>query len=83
MPNESIKVLSATPPAAYQPREVELFTDETAGQYLGLESRTIRAFRLSRGLPFLRVTAKTIRIRRSDLDRWLDRQKTSITRGGA
>jgi len=61
----------------------ELLTDETAGEYLGIEPRTVRSFRLSKGLPFLRVTAKTIRIRKTDLDRWLDRQKTSITRGGA
>jgi hypothetical protein len=35
---------------------------------------------MSRGLPFLRPTAKTILIRKSDLDRWLSQYLVAITR---
>lgn len=59
-----------------------LLTDETAADYVGgIEPRTIRAWRTCRGLPFLRVTPKVIRIRRVDLDKWLARHAVAMTRG--
>jgi excisionase family DNA binding protein len=62
----------------------ELLTDETAAAYIGgIESRTVREWRMKRGLGFLRITPKVIRIRKSDLDRWLSRHAVAITRGGA
>jgi hypothetical protein len=70
-----------TPPAS---NAVEIFDDALAARYVGgISARAIRDWRTRRGLPFIRVTAKVCRIRKTDLDRWLDRQKTSITRGGA
>jgi hypothetical protein len=69
---------SILPPS---PNAVEIFDDAQAAQYVGgIKPRAIRDWRTHRGLPFLRLTAKTIRIRKTDLDRWLDRQKTAITR---
>ena len=60
----------------------EIFDDAQAAQYVGgIHARAIRDWRTRRGLPFLRLTAKTIRIRKSDLDSWLNRQRTAITRG--
>jgi phage antirepressor YoqD-like protein len=38
---------------------------------------------MSRGLPFIRVTPKVVRIRRADLDKWLARHQVAITRGQA
>jgi len=62
----------------------EILTDETAAAYIGgIESRTVRSWRTCRGLPFLRITPKVIRIRRADLDKWLSRQQVAITRGVA
>jgi hypothetical protein len=62
----------------------ELLTDETAAAYIGgIEPRTVRTFRMSRGLPFVRITPKVVRIRRADLEKWIARQSVAITRGGA
>lgn len=61
----------------------QILTDETAATLLGVEARTIREWRVRRGLPFCRITPKVIRIRRADLDRWIARHSVSITRGGA
>jgi excisionase family DNA binding protein len=59
-----------------------LFTDETAAQYIGgIEPRTVRDWRMRRGLGFLRITPKVIRIRKDDLDKWLARHAVAITRG--
>jgi hypothetical protein len=59
----------------------ELFTDESASRYVGgVLPRTIRDWRTRRGLPYLRLTSKVIRIRREDLDRWLARHQVAITR---
>lgn len=62
-----------------QPANAEILTDESAASLLGVESRTIREWRTRRGLPFIRITAKVIRIRRTDLDRWLAQHQVAIT----
>ena len=59
----------------------EILTDETAATLLAVEPRTIREWRTRRGLPFIRLTAKVIRIRRVDLDKWVARHSVTITRG--
>lgn len=62
----------------------ELFTDETAADYIGqIEARTVRQWRANLGLPFIRITPKVVRIRRCDLDKWLARRQVAITRGAA
>jgi excisionase family DNA binding protein len=67
-----------------QKTAAELLTDETAAAYIGdIQPRTVRSFRMSRGLPFIRVTPKVVRIRRADLDKWLARHQVAITRGQA
>jgi excisionase family DNA binding protein len=58
-----------------------LLTDESAAVLLGVESRTIRAWRMRLGLPFIRISARVIRIRKADLDRWLAQHLVAITRG--
>jgi hypothetical protein len=40
--------------------------------------RTIRSWRTHRGLPFIRITNKVIRIRRADLDEWLARHRVAM-----
>jgi excisionase family DNA binding protein len=58
----------------------EILDDASAAAYIGgIKARTIRQWRANRGLPFIRITAKTIRIRRADLDAWLARHRVAIT----
>ena len=77
-------LLNASPASDGQKPAAELLTDETAAAYIGgIEPRTVRSFRMSRGLPFVRITPKVIRIRRADLDKWLARHAVAITRGQA
>jgi len=60
----------------------ELLTDTTAAAYIGgVKSRAVREWRTRRGLPFIRITAKVIRIRRADLDKWLARHQFAIVGG--
>ena len=61
----------------------QILTDEAAATLLAVQPRTIREWRTRRGLPFVRITPKVIRIRRADLDKWLARHAVAITRGAA
>ena len=56
-----------------------LFDDDGAAEYVGgVTPRAVRDWRNKRGLPFLRITAKVVRIRRSDLDDWLASHRRAI-----
>jgi hypothetical protein len=78
------KTLNTAQATGGQKNAATLFTDESAAQYIGgIEPRTVRAWRMSRGLGFLRITPKVIRIRKDDLDKWLARHAVAITRGTA
>jgi len=72
-----------TAPNAIPADAGQILTDETAAALLTVEPRTIRDWRTRRGLPFIRVTPKVVRIRRADLDKWLSRHQVAITRGVA
>ncbi|HOC58075.1 MAG TPA: helix-turn-helix domain-containing protein [Verrucomicrobiota bacterium] len=57
----------------------EIFDDNSAAVYIGgVTPRTIRNWRTHRGLPFIRITGKVIRIRRADLDEWLARHRVAM-----
>jgi excisionase family DNA binding protein len=56
----------------------DLLTDEQVAKLLGVEKRTIRLWRNTRGLPFIKISSKIIRFRRSDIDTWLERSRTVI-----
>jgi excisionase family DNA binding protein len=59
----------------------EILDDTSAAAYIGgIKARTIRDWRTCRGLPFIRITSKVIRIRRADLDEWLERHRVAIIR---
>lgn len=53
--------------------------DRTCALEIGVTPFTIRSWRLRRGLPFLRITGKTVRIRRTDWVNWLAQQRLAIT----
>jgi hypothetical protein len=79
-----ITLHSTSPASDGQKTAAELLTDETAAAYIGgIEPRTIRSWRMSLGLPFVRLTPKVVRIRRADLDKWVARRQCAITRGAA
>ena len=57
----------------------EIFDDDSAAAYIGgITARTIRNWRTHRGLPFIRISARTIRFRRADLDDWLARHRIAM-----
>ena len=59
-----------------RPQDID---DESAAAYIGgITARTIRSWRTYRGLPFIRITNKVIRIRRADLDEWLARHRVAM-----
>jgi len=75
-------MIATSPATGGQKAAATLFTDETAAAYIGgIASRTVRDWRMRRGLGFLRITPKVIRIRKDDLDKWLARHAVAITRG--
>ena len=62
-----------------KPSPQDIFDDVSAAAYIGgVTPRTIRNWRTHRGLPFIRITARTIRIRRADLDEWLARRRVAM-----
>ena len=61
----------------------DILTDDLLAAELFVEPRTIRSWRLGKGLPFIRITSKIVRITRADAEKWLARHAVSITRGAA
>lgn len=51
--------------------QTDILDDKGAAAYLGVEERTIRLWRRTRGLPHIKLTAKVVRIRRADLEKWI------------
>ena len=71
--NSSLKQLEATNAAP-----LDFLTDLQAAAILAVEPRTLRLWRHTRGLPFIRITSKVIRYRRTDIDDWLARRRVAI-----
>jgi len=65
--------VATTPPTRREASE--LWTDEVCAEYLSVEPRTLRLWRNTRGLPFIRITSKVIRYRQPDVEGWLDRRR--------
>jgi DNA-binding transcriptional MerR regulator len=70
------KHITAVTPAT--PTAADLLTDAEAAALLSVEPRTLRLWRHTRGLPFIRITSKVIRYRRCDINGWLDRKRVAI-----
>jgi len=56
----------------------EIFNDEAACAILSVTSRTLRLWRSRNALPHIRITAKSLRYRRKDLEEWLSRRRVQI-----
>ena len=65
--------------AALLGSDSELLDDAGAAAFLLTKPRTLRLWRRTRGLPFIRLTSKVIRYCKRDLNGWLDRHSVSIT----
>jgi hypothetical protein len=66
------------PQAAAPLPDGALLTDDEAAAILRVESRTLRLWRQTLGLPHIRITPKTIRYRRADLDAWSARRLQAV-----
>jgi DNA-binding transcriptional MerR regulator len=56
----------------------DILDDAQAAAYLITNPRTLRLWRQTRGLPFIRITSKVLRYRRADLDAWLAQRRVAI-----
>jgi Helix-turn-helix domain len=67
-----------TPPQFHPTPVEELLTDKQTAEIFSVKPRTLRLWRESLGLPFIRITSKVIRYRRSDLHAWAAKKRTAI-----
>ncbi len=56
----------------------ELLNHEQTAAYLNVIPRTLTEWRYTRGVPFIKITSKVVRYRKSDIDRWLEERRTVI-----
>jgi len=57
----------------------DLLNDDGACALLVTNRRTLRLWRRTLGLPFIRLTSKSLRYRRSDLEAWLNRRRVQVS----
>jgi excisionase family DNA binding protein len=60
--------------------ESGVLDEPQAADYIQVEPRTIRLWRNTKGLPHLKISARTIRYRKADLDQWLSQHRVEIVR---
>jgi predicted DNA-binding transcriptional regulator AlpA len=71
------KIIATASPA--RPVSNGLLTDKELALQLSIEPRTLRLWRNTLGLPFIKISGKTVRYRDSDVQGWLARRKTVIS----
>ena len=59
---------------------LDLLDETKAAELLGVEPRTLRLWRNTRGLPHFKPTGKIVRYRASEIMNWLERFRVA-TRG--
>lgn len=63
---------------------LELLTPDQAGKILGMSTHSLAQMRyLGNGPVYIKISAKTIRYRRSDLESWIDAHSQRSTRAAA
>lgn len=55
-----------------------LLDEIEAAAFLRITPRTLRLYRRTRGVPFLKLSSKIIRFRENDLNGWADRHRVQI-----
>ena len=73
-----LKATATTATANTRNESQDLFDDPALCAYLTTNPRTLRLWRRTRGLPFIRISSKVIRYRRADVDRWLASRSVAI-----
>ena len=53
--------------------DTTLLTEAQAASFVGIEPRTMRLWRKTRGVPHLKLTSKIVRFRSDDLNDWLNK----------
>ncbi len=66
------------PKTATSNANIALLTEADVALMLNVEPRTIRLWRRTLGLPFLKITRKIIRFRQTDIDGWLARRRVQM-----
>ena len=56
----------------------DILTEDQTAALLAVETRTLRLWRKTRGLPHVKLTSKIIRYRRADIDQWLARHRVAM-----
>lgn len=59
----------------------DILDEGQAADLLQIETRTLRLWRATRGVPHYKPTRKVVRFSRRDLLSWLERSRVAITRG--
>jgi excisionase family DNA binding protein len=71
------KAIAVTAPAPANGGEY--LTDTDLATLLAVKERTLRLWRNTRSLPFIRVSSRVIRYRRADIDQWMARRRVAIS----
>lgn len=58
-------------------QDVGYMTETEAAAYLAIEPRTLRLWRVRRGVPHTKPTNKIVRYRSKDLDEWMQRSRVA------
>jgi hypothetical protein len=66
------------PPSSELKPTGDVFNDAGACAFLITTPRTLRLWRRTLGLPHIRVTAKSLRYRKADLEEWLARRRVAV-----
>jgi hypothetical protein len=56
-----------------------ILTEDQVIEILKVESRTLRLWRRTRALPFIKISSRVIRYRQCDLDEWLANNRVVLS----
>lgn len=72
-----MKLITATPPPEVN-LAAEVFDDAGACSFLVTNPRMLRKMRREYGLPFIRISSKSLRYKRKDLEAWLAARRVAL-----
>lgn len=62
--------------------DLQLITVAEAAPLLGITQKALRGMIADRAIPFVRISARRLRLRRRDIQNWID-ARTTVSVGGA
>lgn len=57
----------------------EILNERQVVDLLGVQPRALRRFRKELGLPYIKISSKVLRFKKSDIDAWLDKHRQVIS----